>query len=169
MSFANRISLLIAGAVFGLGAHSATAQTSEPVSIHTFCILLVSEELDGQLMAVCDGKAFVLGLADIYEVVENSSLEATIIDLARAGERRVLMISSPAGEPLLEDISGTLAKSAGRGPMSRLDDVTIDFSSFAEDGTIRTASADAGGVTGEVDMELQIAAEASRSGELGQN
>jgi hypothetical protein len=149
-----------------LAAFPAHAQEPVREARAALCTVFPNEDIDGQLFAVCKGKAFVLGHADFYVLVENPGLEATIVDLIRNGERRVLMISFPKGEPLLEDITGTLAKSAGRGAMSGLKDVQLDFSSFVQDGKVRAASTGEAGRSGEVNMGLQIAAEVSRAGDI---
>ena len=115
-----------------------------------------------QLVASCRGRGFMLGPADSYEVHQNHALEAAIIDLTWGGERRVIMISFPGGEePLLEDITATLARSAGRGAMGSLDGVAVDLSAFAAEG--RVTASDPAVKSGEINLGQQIAAESARS------
>lgn len=162
MRFPNRIFVSIAGVALGVAAHPAVSQEAPHAVVA--CSVVASEQLDGQLIAICHERGIVLGHADSYQVIQNRRLDATIVDLIWAGRRRVLMISFPDGEPLLEDLSGTLAKAAGRGPMSSLDGVAVSFDSFAEDGKVQAASSEDPGKSGELNLGLEIAAEEARNG-----
>jgi hypothetical protein len=163
-----RISLLIAGCVLGIGAYPAVAQSERSAADKPICTVFTNEKLGGQLTAACRDNALVLGPADAWEVVENQTLEATIIDLTWSGERRVFMISFHDGEPLLEDLGGTLARSAGRGARADLTGLEIDFSSFAEDSKVKVEAPAVEGraqsLTAEVDLGQAVAAESARQG-----
>ena len=135
---------------------------SEPAPICKLIERSFEEDARPQLVASCRTRGFMLGPADSYEVHQNHALEAAIIDLTWGGERRVIMISFPGGEePLLEDITATLARSAGRGAMGSLDGVAVDLSAFAAEG--RVTASDPAVKSGEINLGQQIAAETARS------
>jgi hypothetical protein len=79
----------------------------------------------------------LLGPATAFEAIPNEALQATLVDIRLGAERRVLLVSiQPDGTPLLEDLTGQLARAAGRGPMSALDGVRLDLNRFRRDGQI---------------------------------
>lgn len=135
----------------------------------SLCVVAANERLEGRIVASCRGQGLILGRADSFRVIENRQLEAMVIDLVRDGERRVLMISFPDDEPLLEDITGTLAKAAGRGPMSSIEGVEIELGGFEQDSRIAVRSPPEAGRgiarTSEVDLGQGLATEAARRAE----
>ena len=164
----------VLAAVIALASQPATAQ--QPPASHleelrsqndAICVVSERELGEGeapQVIAACGGRAFVLGQADSFEAFENRGLNATVIDLVLGSERRVLLISFPDGEtgqPLLEDITADLARSAGRNVRADLKDLALDFSTFAEDGEVGASQA---GRSGRINIGQQISAEVSRRG-----
>lgn len=141
----------------------APPEGSEPAPICRLMERSFEEDARAQLVASCRGRGFILGPADSYELHQNLEMEAAVIDLVWGGQRRVIMISFPGGEePLLEDITVTLARSAGRGAMGSLEGMTLDLSGFAKDGKV-AARDGAAARSGEVSLGQQIAAESARS------
>lgn len=133
------------------------------------CNVFAKPAVDGQpaiIIADCNGRGFILGSADSYRVQSNEELDATIVELRQGAGKRILMLSYRKGQPLLEDITGSLAISAGRGVMSGLDGLEIDFTTFAQDGDIvvHPAIADPSKAdkSATVNLGLQIEAEQSR-------
>jgi len=121
------------------------------------------------VLAGCGGRAFVLGPASDYQVYRNDSLQATIVDLRNGPQRRVFLISFPAAnQPLLEDISGELALSAGRGPTSTVADLNVDFSGVATSGVLSVPASTASGTlassvaSGSINIGAQISQEQAR-------
>lgn len=151
----------IASLALGLTGQAAMAQAERTQQV-PICAIVANDILEGQLVAICKGQGLILGPADSFQVFENRGLETTVVDLTKGGERRVLMISFPGGELLLEDLTVTLAKSAGRGPMMGMKGITIDLGSFESNGEIGVS--DTAGTSGRINLGQQIAAEASRRG-----
>ncbi len=118
------------------------------------------------LFAGCGGHGLMLGRTTGYEVIGNGTLKATLIDTRTGGERRVLLITiQDDGSPLVEDLGVDLAVAAGRGAMTGLEGLELDFSSFADDGTIRLRPATGAAgkdSSGEIHIGQQIAAERVR-------
>lgn len=134
------------------------------------CVVVSTTAVEGQaqtLTAVCGTQGIVLGRADSYQVQTNEVLPATLVDLTWNGNRRILMVSYPDGQPLLEDLSGTLALAAGRGPMSDLKGLDMDLSTFAQDGAVGVLPAADDGVSSDksatVSLGAQIEAEQARA------
>ncbi len=89
------------------------------------------------LFATCDGKGLWLGMANSFQVIDNPALEVSIVELTWLGRKRVLLVSPAAdGRLMLEDLSGSLAYKAGRAPTSLIDDLSFDYTGFAETGVI---------------------------------
>jgi hypothetical protein len=71
-------------------------------------------------------------------------------------ERRILLLSLGSdGRARMQDISGDVARNAGKGVMASISDVSVDIGGFAADGTIAVQPA-----TGAV-RELAVGAEAA--------
>lgn len=136
----------ILSSAFGATAVEAqSANRTEPVSPSkpTVCVVPASDEFmpaigtAKPILASCHGQGVVLGYADSFSVAENPGFNAVLVDLRRNGARRVVMVVLPAeGPPSVEDLSGDISASAGKGPRSPIDDVDIDLARFARDGSI---------------------------------
>lgn len=114
------------------------------------------------VVAICKGQGLLLGYADEFTIATQEALQTVLVDMHRGTDRRVLLISLQSdGPPLLEDISGQISKSAGRGPMSSLEGIEIDVSGFTGDGMIavRGRPEDNGGTAraGAINLGRQIA------------
>jgi len=89
------------------------------------------------VFASCRGHGLILGYADKFQVFAHEPLEAVLVDLRTGSDRRVVMISlRDDGSPLLENLSGQIAMAAGRGPLSGLEGLEIDTSSFSREGVV---------------------------------
>jgi hypothetical protein len=170
------LAMLIAGGA--LWAMPATAQDSAATQdtasaagaslrVPPVCLFRTEsarEPAPGMLQANCGGRIFGLGLADSYTPVSNPGLKAEIVDVRWRAERHVWLLSQQDdGQFLLEDLSGSIALSAGRGPMSDLRGLDIDISGFATGALVAVApQAQAPGKAGQVRVGDQIAAERAR-------
>lgn len=118
----------------------AAAQMPEGEATVPFCAVGSSpvENQDYQrVYASCQGIGLILGEADRFEAFYNTALQATLVELEVNGMRRVLLLRPDVdGQPMLEDMTGTLAASAGRAPWSDLDGVAVDYTQFAESGAV---------------------------------
>ena len=84
----------------------------------------------------------MLGPANSFRSVMNAELGATVVELERDGERRVLLLRARAdGQPVVEDLRATLADAAGRGPLGGIEGLSVDLGAFAEQGTIGVGEA----------------------------
>jgi hypothetical protein len=96
----------------------------------------------------------------------NTNLGAILVDARIGSSRRILLLTpQPDGLPLLEDMNGEIALAAGRGPLSDLDGITIDFPEFVKNGTlaVRGLAADTGPDRADrIDIGEQIAVERAR-------
>ena len=171
------VTALSAGAAFcaiPAAAQDATSVAgpapSGPMPMCLFRLEPVPQNTRQTLVANCRGRAFLLGFASDYQVVRNENLQATLVDVHNGPERKILLISMQAsGQPLLEDLSGELALAAGRGPLSDLTGVTLDFTTFAADGQVAVQGRpeDTGPArTSSIGIGQQIAMERSRQAGL---
>ncbi len=79
---------------------------------------------------------FFLGQASAFELVTSKDPNAVLVDVRLGDQRRILMLSIPGEQPLVEDLTGQLALAAGRGPMSGIDGVELDLGRFAQTGVV---------------------------------
>jgi hypothetical protein len=108
------------------------------------------------LTANCHGSGLLLGRATHYRTIENPKIKATLVDMTLGSERRILLLSLGSdGRARMQDISGDVARNAGKGVMASISDVSVDIGGFAADGTIAVQPA-----TGAV-RELAVGAEAA--------
>jgi len=121
----------------------AIAQPAAPadaVSLEGQCqVYAVDGAREGvkNLLASCGGQGVLLGPVAEFATFDNEELGATLIDLQRNGERRVLLLSlQPDGRSLVEDLTGQIALAAGRGPMSAIDGVELGLEDFSRTGEI---------------------------------
>jgi len=98
-----------------------------------------------EVRAVCWGVGLTLGEAESFRTSFNRVLKATIVELKRGQERRVILLRPDVeGRPMIEDISGDLAAAVGRAPWAGLQGLTPDFSEFAESASIVVETQDPG-------------------------
>jgi hypothetical protein len=89
------------------------------------------------LGASCQGRGLMLGQVDHFDVVDNVKLSATLVDARRPGGRRILLLApGDDGEPIVSDMTGQIALAAGRGIMSEINDIAIDFGAFSTTGEV---------------------------------
>lgn len=180
-SVAAWLSLLGAGPAFmALAASPAAAQEAPPVVADDATSPCRVAAIDGgerrprELRASCREYGLMLGPVSEYQVIASESLEATLVDARLGGDRRVLLLSiqMDGQPPLIEDLTGQIARAAGRGPMSAIDGVELDFKSFAQAGTIgvRGRPEDVGEARADtINLSEQIARERSRRVGTGRN
>ncbi len=160
--FKNVVWLATCGSMFFLASPvSAQDEGASPQSICNVSRL----PSPSNIVAGCAGRGFLLGPADSFQVYENTELQAVLIDLLWGSERRVLMISFPEGSPFLEDITGNLGHAAGRGPLSGLRNVSIDFSQFEKSGAVHAQDARHGvsqSSAGRVELAQSLSSERAR-------
>lgn len=84
------------------------------------------------LRAVCGSTGIRLGEVDSFQSATNATTGALAIRTVSRGVIRVLLVTADAGgRVLVQDISGELARTAGRHPDAGLAGVTIDLQPFA--------------------------------------
>ena len=120
-----------------------------------------------QLQAACGTHGLILGPVSTFSVSTNGDLNAMLVDVTYQGKRRLLMLSlGDDGFPTLQNVTGQIARLAGKGPMSGIDDVDVDLTNFASAGTVMvnrvTAEGQAEAATSEIDLGEQITAEQAR-------
>lgn len=140
----------------------STVPRESPVqgSAQPLCIVQSNAKLGAPkvLVAFCGGHGTILGPADEFSVFPNETAQAVVVDIRNKGVRKILLVSDQGkGQPLLEDISGQISMSAGKGPMAPLEDMNIDLSSFGADGVIFVVSRARDGKAGRIDLGRQIA------------
>lgn len=150
-------------------AQSRASATAEPAG--NSCRVAAAESPAGDprpLFATCQGKGLMLGSVSSFEAIDSEAIGATLVDLRRGTERRVLLISAqPDGTPLAEDVTGQIALAAGRGPMSGIDGIELDLKAFARTGEIgvKGGMQDTGRDKADrINLGQQVAAERSRMG-----
>jgi hypothetical protein len=151
-----------------LGAGSAAAQETSPAGADPsgrscqVVALDAAEGQAGQVFAGCRGLGLFLGQADVFEVHTYPALPATLVDVRRGGERRLLLISFPRDDaPLVEDLTGQIARLAGRSAMSAIDGVEVDLATFARDGVVEVRSGGARG--GRISVSDQVGRESAKA------
>ena len=120
-----------------------------------------------QLQAACGTHGLLLGPVSTFSVSANGDLNAMLVDVTYQGKRRLLMLSlGDDGFPTLQNVTGQIARLAGKGPMSGIDDIDVDLTNFASAGTVMvnrvTAEGQAEAATSEIDLGEQITAEQAR-------
>lgn len=102
------------------------------------CLISLVGEGDAQLVtAGCHGQGLVLGAAQSFETATNAAGDVQIVILRSTGSDRVLMLSGDqSGAPLVEDLTSTLARAAGRSAMANLRDIEVSLTRFVETGMI---------------------------------
>lgn len=98
------------------------------------------EEAPTILLAACKGTGIVLGEADRYSSRSNDALGLMLVEIERLGRTRVMLLSYDAADRVqVENLTGSIAVAADRLPTSGLARLTLDYSRFAEDGSIGLA------------------------------
>lgn len=128
-----------------------------------------SEKRDGTLLlaGLCGTASVSLGRASSYESVIHSKSGAVAVVIERNSETHVLVLRSDAeGAPVLEEVTGDIARKAGLLPQVGLAGFSLDLSRFPENGIINASRDDLTGraSTGPIAISLEaiIAGEAAR-------
>lgn len=116
------------------------------------------------VVAICGGAGVLLGYANEFQTLSNQRMRSVLVDMRRGAERHVLLISlQDDGQPILEDISGQIAMSAGRGPLSGLEGVRLDVAGFAQDGFISVRGRSGEGQGEAKDSAINLAQQVART------
>jgi hypothetical protein len=95
----------------------------------------------GNLMFLCWSRAVPLGKADRFSSSYNPGTRATAVVMESAGRIGVVLISPTADNaPLVENVTGDLAKLAGRYAEAGLEGLSVDLAHFATDGVLSLAN-----------------------------
>ena len=171
-SWRQTLSTLVAVALSGVPilASPAIAQVrGAPVEVSTdpACAVVAGPAGEGsgqRLLARCWGIGLVRGTADRSQSFSNPERWATIVEIERLGERRVLLLRpGPDGRILQEDITANVAVAAGRRPWAGLEAVSVDYGSFSASGRLVVS---ASGLDDAADAAADPGVDASRSVDL---
>lgn len=117
-----------------------------------------------QLYIVCGKYAVTLGSVDSYEFTQVPALRSAVIVTTLEGSRRAFLVIEHGEEGVaLEEITGAIARKAGRGARSDIDGIQLNLRS-APTGLMAAAvrSADANGADS-VTIDLSALVERSRA------
>jgi len=149
-------------------APQPAAGDAQPQSARVCWVLALQDAKDKpqQLRAVCNNRVLFLGPVTTFQATENQALKAELIDSYFGNERRVWLLTvQDDGQTLREDLTGQIARAAGRGPMSRIDGIQIDVTQFAQTGEVGVLGPPeerAGARADKIELAEQIALERSR-------
>lgn len=129
------------------------------------------------LQVVCAKAGTVLGRVDAYQMSPLPALKAAVVVASLDRSRRVWLVTSEGERSLgVEEITGTIARAAGRGASTRLDGLELGFGDGATGqltaGIMSVRDRKRGGAAGQVDLGQLVArmrairaSSPSRSGE----
>lgn len=145
------------------------AQAAAAVVAPLQCEIMSEKAEEGALLfGVCGKSAVMFGPVSSYEAALNKETGAAVALIERDGEQRLLMVS-PNGEAsaLLEDLTGDVARKAGRIADGGMAGLTVDMSGVAEAGVITVSALDKAGkrlagIGGDLSVMKMIADEAIR-------
>ncbi len=124
-----------------VGAGLAVAQDTPPPPSLALCeaeVPAVSAVAEPSLVATCGKQSFPLGPIDSFRVVDLPHLGSSLVVTSKDGERRIwLLIGLDAGVFVREDISGVVARSAGRGASRNLKGLEIEIDGKGAEGELR--------------------------------
>lgn len=156
------IGLFTAGAIlmFASSSHVALAQSS--ASPLCRAVESAPDSNDVRPLVVACGQGGVsLGPVDAYELIRLPALRAAVVVTSFDRSRRVWLITSEGGRELgLEEITGTIARAAGRGASLRLDGLELDFGDGATGqltAGIMSVRAEGGGASSKIDLTKLVA------------
>lgn len=125
-------SLLIAGAAaLALQAEATAAQPTPGAGSAPSCEGFEqppSAGLEPVLHVVCGRAGTMLGPVDAFEMVDLPALRSAVVVSTLHGSKRVWLVMQEGDRVLaVEEITGTVARSMGRGPHRRIDDLDLDL------------------------------------------
>jgi len=139
-SLAAVVGLALLASALPASAQSETASAPQAEAPKHICELQSVDLAQGaaqELHAICGDRGLVLGPVSEFSVLANDNLNTMLVDVQYQGDRRILLLSiGKDGLPMVENLTGQIARAAGKGPMSAIDDVTVDLTGFASDGAI---------------------------------
>ncbi|MCI4590400.1 hypothetical protein MOK15_09870 [Sphingobium sp. BYY-5] len=157
--------------MFGLFLIAAQAATGVAAPVQCQ-IVAEKEEAATLLIGVCGEQAVMLGSAASYESAEHAGTGAVVAVVRRVEGTQVLMVRpGQDGGAFLENVTGDLARQAGRSVDAGLGDLSVDLSRFAEKGVVglaaahvasRSLAAQTAPALGELSIEKWVADEAAR-------
>lgn len=96
-----------------------------------------TREASGMVMAVCNGRGFVLGRGDGFVMMPHRDTGAVAVVVGRDNDRKVWLLSpDEEGNVMLEDLTYEFARAVGRSPTGGLADVRINLARFRNTGVI---------------------------------
>ncbi|MCI4588594.1 hypothetical protein MOK15_00530 [Sphingobium sp. BYY-5] len=157
--------------MFGLFLIAAQAATGVAAPVQCQ-IIAEKEEAATLLIGVCGEQAVMLGSATTYESAAHAGTGAVVAVVHRLEGTQVLMVRpGQEGSAFLENVTGDLARQAGRSADAGLGDLTVDLSRFAGNGIIgltgatvasRNIAAQTAPALGGLSIETWVADEAAR-------
>lgn len=142
--FRRSANLLLIGAGLLLTTPGAAQRAGETSSVADVagrpCNVFAVKGTEGrpqELRAKCKDRGLALGRVTAFEAIFSEQSQATLIDAHLGDQRRVLLVTvRNDGTPLAEDLTGQIARAAGRGPMSDIAGIELDLKQFAKTGEI---------------------------------
>lgn len=152
-----KLGLAVAAGV--LAASGAQAQDAAPVC--EAGVGPLEEGGEAYLRVACGGKGVILGQVDDYQLVQLPSLGSTVALTTLEGSRRAwLIMKDDKGDLALEEITGTIARLAGRGARRDIDGLELDFSQINTGQLTAAIRSPNGGAAG---LDLAAMVERSRA------
>ena len=109
------------------------------------------------LLVSCRGRAVALGRVDSYELVQLPALKSTVAVTQSEGMRRAWLIMDNGEDNLaLEEITGTIARLAGRPGKRNLEGIEVDFADINR-GQLTAAIRRSGGESAALDLGAMVA------------
>lgn len=117
---------------------------------------------DPQLYVACGKYAVTLGSVDSYELVQLPGLRSAMVVTTLEGSQRAFLVIEDGAEGVaLEEITGTIARAAGRGAKSDISGIQLDLGSAATG--LMSAVSSSTGATGVDSVTIDLPALVGRS------
>ena len=160
--FSFPFAVVVGAASLSLLPASADAQPAGPSPLCRSFERTYGNDDRPMLHVSCGEAGAVLGAADDHRLYGLPALKAAVIVTVFNGERRVwLVMDGDDGTLAVEELSGTIARAAGRGASGRLDDLEFGFGSDAPGrqnaAVMSFRNRGEGGGAGEIDIGQLIA------------
>lgn len=153
--------LILACCLFAASALQAQAAGSNAAVCSAFEISPVEGEAP-QLAVACGSQGVSLGNVDSYELVQFPALDATVIvTTLDSAQRAFLLIKNGEDSVALEEITTAIAQDAGRGALSNIAGIRLDYGNAAT-GLI-TAAINSASANSNPSVAIDIAAMVERS------
>ena len=150
-----------------LTAQAGAQEVNErAVQISSCSVANVGDQISGPLLqARCGQSKTMIGAADRYDIQANPRTGSVAVSLTLRGVPQVVLVyPGEGGIPMVQDVSGAMAHSIGRGRDRGLAETTIDLSEFATSGAIAATETDAR--LGSVGRTAKVAVDALQAGRI---